>query len=144
MIRDTHASVDIPWALIGDFNAITSDCERWSSVSQGTPRGAREFADIIDDCELIDLGFIGPSFTWQRRPLKERLDRGLANLKWSLRFPDAHVTHLNPLKSDQPPLLLSLEVVPGLNRHRRPFPMLATWMTHPGFHELVKQAWDPH
>lgn len=136
-MHEMSATMDCPWMLVGDFNAVTSDQERWGSTSLSPPRGAVEFASVIVECELIDLGFMGPCFTWQRGRLKERLDRGLANLDWRLQFPDASVTHLNPLKSDHSPLLVSLTEPLGINRHRRPFRMLAAWLTHPEFKEVV-------
>ncbi|KAH1108511.1 hypothetical protein J1N35_012279 [Gossypium stocksii] len=54
-----------------------------------------------------DLGFCGPSFTWQRGATSVRLDRALANDEWMLTFPQCLVHHLIRIKSNHRPLLLS-------------------------------------
>lgn len=50
------------------------------------------FTAAIEDCQLLDLGFKGNMFTWERsrgsqRWVQERLDRGLANKQWTEMFP---------------------------------------------------------
>ncbi|KAA3477604.1 reverse transcriptase [Gossypium australe] len=64
----------------GDFNEILYSFEK----SGGQPRKERRmaaFCEVLDDCQLMDLGFQGTWFTWERGNLpetniKERLDRG--------------------------------------------------------------------
>lgn len=49
------------------------------------------FCDVIDECGFFDLGYVGSLFTWKkyyadRHLVWERLDPGLANYKWLLKF----------------------------------------------------------
>ena len=56
------------------------------------------FRDVIDKCNFMDLGYVGPKFTWSKHftngnSIWERLDRGLATNKWFLKFPGSKVYH---------------------------------------------------
>lgn len=47
---------------------------------------------------FVDLGFVGSRFTWSNRRsgmanIRERIDRGIANLQWRVTFPDARIQH---------------------------------------------------
>ncbi|KAK9991263.1 hypothetical protein SO802_026248 [Lithocarpus litseifolius] len=47
---------DLPWALMGDFNEVLSDEEKYG----GNPicqRWARAIKERVDDCHMMDLGF---------------------------------------------------------------------------------------
>jgi hypothetical protein len=59
----------------------------------------REFRNCLNACNMIDLGFSGPKYTWSNchdmnSLIMERLDRVLANPDWRILFPEASVTHL--------------------------------------------------
>lgn len=54
------------------------------------------FVEAVNDCGLIDLGFVGENFTWEKLSgnynwIQERLDMGLANQEWRNVFPLAEV-----------------------------------------------------
>lgn len=79
--------------------------------------------DIINHCQLIDLGFKGSKYTWLNKSYKqkhalifERLDRFLANDDWIHLYLDAQVTHLPRTHSDHCPLLLSQTKEPKKSR----------------------------
>ncbi|XP_025635616.1 uncharacterized protein [Arachis hypogaea] len=78
---------------------------------------------------------------FRRGNLVERLDRGLSNLNWQLKFPEAYLKHLPLLKSDHSPICLKFAADPSPNRGKRPFRFLAAWLSHPNFNELVHQSW---
>ena len=68
-LRRLNSRYSMPWVYAGDFNEITCVHEKWG----GRPRPKRqkqEFRDILDECGLQDLGFVGSSFTWYRGHLK--------------------------------------------------------------------------
>ena len=73
------------------------------------------FRNCLDKCGLIDLGFHGPRFTWTYKipawqsTIKERLDRGLGNVEWTLLFPSAEIHHLPRVKSDHCPIMLNTD-----------------------------------
>jgi len=52
-----------PWLCVGDFNEITNVGEK-SSSSYRSPRQMQEFKKVLEDCQLLDLGYEGPRFTW--------------------------------------------------------------------------------
>ncbi|KAJ1414180.1 Ribonuclease H-like superfamily [Sesbania bispinosa] len=63
---------------------------------------AQKFAQVLEDCRLMDIGAIGGRFTWFRREqngrsISKRLDRVLADCDWRLRMPNAFVEGFNKL-----------------------------------------------
>jgi hypothetical protein len=67
------------------------------------------FRDVLSDCNLDDLGFLGDQFTWRRGHIRERLDRALANPMWLAMHPEAIVSHLDLMRSDHRPILLKTQ-----------------------------------
>ena len=60
----------------------------------------QNFKDVIDECSFIDLGFEGPKFTWSKHftdghSIWERLERGLVNSEFLLKYPTSKVSHLS-------------------------------------------------
>lgn len=76
---------------MGDFNEIVKGSEKFGVARR--PRWQMEnFRRTPEFCQLHDMGFSGPKFTWcnQREGLgfvKERLDRVLANSSWCELYP---------------------------------------------------------
>ncbi|KAL7246982.1 hypothetical protein ACSBR2_001986 [Camellia fascicularis] len=142
---DVAHGLPLPWLIAGDFNEISSNSEKQGGAPS-TQRRLSRFVQVIDECNLTDLGFSGPKFTWTNSchglaNIKERLDRALCNDPWHTFFPEAWVQHLPKINSDHCPLLISLiGFVPHLLR--RPFRMEAAWLTHPTFETLVQQSWN--
>lgn len=103
------------------------------------------FRENLDDCNLLDLGFSRPRFTWSnlRQPkdrIMERLDRCLAKLDWTYMFSNAQVTHLTRTHSDHSPITLSLfPITPtppsGL------FKLETMWLTNLYFDLIVHKSW---
>ena len=78
-LRDLSSS---PWLCAGDFNEVTSFSEKKGGRAKSL-RELRLFSDTLEDCDLVDLGFVGPPFTWRngqeaRRHVQEHLDRAVA------------------------------------------------------------------
>lgn len=72
------ASVDRAWLLTGDFNAFFFTHEK----ARGSLKGSRPctfFQEFVNDYQLLDLGFLGPRFTWKRGVVSERLDKAICN-----------------------------------------------------------------
>ncbi|KAI9081684.1 hypothetical protein K1719_036338, partial [Acacia pycnantha] len=85
------SSMSGSWVLAGDFNDILSADERTGGVGVNFSR-IDLFQNRILSCDLSDLGFHGPKFTW-RGPqsfncsrLYERLDRALGNTNFLSEF----------------------------------------------------------
>ncbi|XP_031131984.1 uncharacterized protein LOC116033375 [Ipomoea triloba] len=92
------------WLLSGDFNSVVDSSEVSNHEYLSTTRCA-DFNEWIFKEGLIDLGYIGSKYTWSRGQDSNtfrgaRLDRGLSNADWKLRFSDAYVEHLPMIASD--------------------------------------------
>uniref|UniRef100_A0A2N9H5A8 CCHC-type domain-containing protein n=1 Tax=Fagus sylvatica TaxID=28930 RepID=A0A2N9H5A8_FAGSY len=141
VIADLH---NLPWVMLGDFNNILSCDEKWGGNRPSNSRMS-EFKNCLNACNMIDLGFSGPKFTWSNchdvsSLIMERLDRALANPDWRILFPEAIVTHLTKTHSDHCPFLLTLcPIIPHVLP--RPFRFENIWLSHSDFLSIVDQAW---
>ncbi|KAL4311976.1 hypothetical protein GQ457_01G025270 [Hibiscus cannabinus] len=131
---------DIPWALGGDLNVIGNSTERRGGSGRNS-RGCPIFADFMFKSGLMDMGFSGPEFTWNRGDLYQRLDRFICNSTWYSIFPASEVHHLQRIGSDHCPILLDTG---NSNRMStmRPYRFLAAWNDHPSFNELLESSWS--
>ncbi|KAA3473212.1 LINE-1 reverse transcriptase isogeny [Gossypium australe] len=84
--------------IMGDFNVILSPEDKKSIYAIG--KRCNIFGNFVDSCNLEDLGFIGPSFTWQKVCTIERLDRALDNDSWISAFPQCIISHLSWIKPE--------------------------------------------
>uniref|UniRef100_A0A2N9HWM2 CCHC-type domain-containing protein n=1 Tax=Fagus sylvatica TaxID=28930 RepID=A0A2N9HWM2_FAGSY len=105
------ATHSLPWLVAGDFNEILSSNEKFSATP-ASQRRMSAFRDCLNMCNLLDLGFNGPRFTWtNKRPsglVMEKLDRVLCNPTWKHLFEEASVLHLLRASSDHNPILVDL------------------------------------
>ena len=106
----------------------------------------QRFKECLDSCNMIDLGFHGPKFTWTNKRelthlIQIRLDRCFANQSWQTCYPEASVQHLSRLHSDHCPVLLSLQR-PTPRIRVRPFSFQPMWLSHPDFSRVVEDAWS--
>jgi exonuclease III len=135
----------LPWVMLEDFNDILLREEKWGGNRPSNSR-IREFRNCLNVCNMIDLGFSGPKYTWSNchdmnSLIMERLDRVLANSDWRLLFPEASVTHLTRIHSDHCPVLLTLcPNIPCILP--RPFRFESIWFSHVDFMSVVEKAWD--
>ncbi|KAJ6996266.1 hypothetical protein NC653_013003 [Populus alba x Populus x berolinensis] len=106
---------------------------------------ASKFLHLMATCNLVDLGYQGPGFTWHchihgGRYLAKSLDRALSNLEWHITFPEAFVENLCLLYSDHNPIILRFS-----RKQARagggPFKFEEAWTPHPSYQELVSNAW---
>lgn len=108
-----------PWLCIGDFNEVVSLSEKWGGGGRQNNQ-MRNFQSVLNDCELSDLGFRGPKYTWSNcwegfEFIKERLDRGVANSAWCDLFPAVEVWVESSTNSDHAVLTLCLK---GMQQQR--------------------------
>lgn len=138
-LNSVAASFAGAWLCPGDFNRIVSQDEKPGGrpFNSSSPPG---LAQLIQSHSLIDLGFADNKFTWSNKRenkanIKERLDRGIANIQWRELFPRATFLHLPAVSSDHNPLLLNTD---GEN-NRKPclFHFKAMWTSDPSCRVLV-------
>lgn len=137
-----------PWLCVGDFNEIL-----WYAEKRGghmrTNANMVLFRDTLHSCNLIDLGFEGPPFTWSNgrqggELIRERLDRAVATPDWRNRFPKCLIRHLQRYKSDHSPLLMNFEemMIDNTITTPRDFRMEHMWLHHPKFKEIMTTTWN--
>lgn len=108
LLRHIFSLVPIPWVCMGDFNEITMASEKFGTIRWQMDN----FNSTLEDCHLLDLGFIGPKFTWCSKRegadfVKERLDKVVANHEWCRMNSVFQVEVLAARSSDHAPLLFS-------------------------------------
>lgn len=55
----------LPWCVIGDFNDIVDVGEKKGGSRH--PRFLMDgFQKAIDDCDFVNLGFVGEAYTWEK------------------------------------------------------------------------------
>ncbi|KAL5573135.1 hypothetical protein UlMin_022732 [Ulmus minor] len=111
----------------------------------------RNFKDAMEYCNLADLGFQGPKFTWCRGNnnanfIQERLDRMLGNSGWSDMFPNCIVHHLRLWGSDHRPLLIEVlkdGKVSSLGKSLRKgrFHFEEAWADEPECRDTILKHW---
>jgi hypothetical protein len=136
-----------PWLLGGDLNEVSNDRE----LSHGRTREPylfESFRHLLEDCELVDLGFVGAEFTWRRSSqpdsIEERLDRCLATPDWGALYPKTKVHHLEYWNSDHRPLLLltnGRREKRGRTRGKRFF-FKEAWCDEEECGEHIRGAWE--
>ena len=63
LLRHLGSFMPNAWLSMGDYNEILEDREKVGGRRR--PRGQMEaFQYAIEDCQLADLGFVGPHYTW--------------------------------------------------------------------------------
>ncbi|XP_052478001.1 uncharacterized protein LOC128033827 [Gossypium raimondii] len=109
-------------------------------------KGMEAFRDVLGECQLIDVGYTGVWYTWERGNLpstniRERLDRGVANEKWMESFSCRNVHHLTSSLSDHCPLLVSTTNGGRLKRTPR-FKFEAWWTAEESIEEEIRKSWE--
>nr|GEY88882.1 putative RNA-directed DNA polymerase, eukaryota, reverse transcriptase zinc-binding domain protein [Tanacetum cinerariifolium] len=124
--------------IMGDFNVVRKECERFGSVF--CERQATSFNDFIVDNSLIDIPLGGYSFTWTNKwgTKMSKLDRFLVSDNFLEVFP--HVTGLILEKGipDHRPILFKESCV---DYGPTPFRFFNSWLETDGFRDLVVSTW---
>ncbi|XP_070041197.1 uncharacterized protein [Nicotiana tomentosiformis] len=104
-----------------------------------------DFINCMDNCEVTDLGFVGPRFTWcnnqkPRKKIWKRLDRVFINDQWTQLFQNNIVMHLVRKGYDHIPLLITYQK----DQHAgiKYFRFLDFWTDQPTFMQFVEEAWN--
>ncbi|KAL6659989.1 hypothetical protein ACP70R_002111 [Stipagrostis hirtigluma subsp. patula] len=148
LIRFIRAQWDGPWICAGDFNEALSSDEHLGKTERGEAQ-MKLFRDCLEDCELVDLGFTGPKFTWNNKQIgndnvKVRLDRAVANGKFLQIFDDCYVENVAAFSSDHYAILISVKREEATNRNRSAgqiFRYEAMWARAEDYKDVVEQSW---
>lgn len=124
--------VNLPWMITGDSNEVADTQEKRGRRPTNRTRCNR-FVEMINNCQLMDLGFEGSRFTWQNSrsglaTIRERLDRSMANNEWRT-IPHTH--------SDHHPILTCCDgIITPLLTNRFRFEL--AWTTHPNCEDIIR------
>ncbi|KAA3483894.1 reverse transcriptase [Gossypium australe] len=111
LLKSLRRNEELPWLVCGDFNEIMYGFQK----KGGIPREERRmeaFRNALEDYRLMNVGYSGNWFNWEKRNLpktniRECLDRGVANVNYMSMFPEATIQHLVHSTSDHCPLLIT-------------------------------------
>ncbi|KAL7174503.1 hypothetical protein ACSBR2_033704 [Camellia fascicularis] len=148
-------NIHAPWMVAGDFNDYSSSADKRSLLShQGqtssqSQRRSQKFTDRVNNCNLMDLGCVGPRLTWTNNRkgwanTMVRLDRALCNTEWRTLFPEGYVRSLPRTYSDHSPLIVHTQGTNSSHPSSKSFKFQAAWITHEGFQAIVENCWPTH
>ncbi|KAJ0963753.1 hypothetical protein J5N97_028875 [Dioscorea zingiberensis] len=138
-------TLDLPWCLMGDFNAILSPDELRGGLFDYYSAKTKLFSEFVTVNQLFDLGFIGTPFTWCNNQLGlarrwVRLDRVLANSSWFTNFDSYFNKHLLRTASDHFPMILTAKYFS--HQKHRVFRFDNYWLGYDKCHLNVGKAWN--
>ncbi|XP_027166343.1 uncharacterized protein LOC113766338 [Coffea eugenioides] len=131
------------WLLVGDFNDLQSNGEKWGGRVRAES-SFKDFNSFIGDNGLLDIGYKGLPWTWSNYwegegVLKERLDRGLCSAEWLQWFDRVMCTHIENDASDH--AILMVDTNPEPTRKKRRFYFDQRWTKNPEMKEVIQGAW---
>ncbi|GKV43150.1 hypothetical protein SLEP1_g50482, partial [Rubroshorea leprosula] len=144
LLQDLATKSELPWLIGGDFNDLLQPDDKVG----GNPQPEWMlcgFREVVEACNLEEIPMVGGHFTWRRGGVQEKLDRGLATLRWRNLFPRAKVRLLPPLSSDHSPLWVTLDShYKRHNRRKKRFRFEDMWLRDPGCNETnqLKQCME--
>ena len=134
-----------PWIIQGDFNVALSTQEHSRYTDARMDMSAiKDIQDAVQQCDMVDLAQVGPSFTWtncqDENPISKKLDRVMINSYWIAHFPQSYATFESGGVSDHLRMHIQLRDVPQGNM--KPFKFFNHLTGHPRFLEVVARVWN--
>ena len=62
LLRNLHQKYSLPWLCVDDFNEILLLHEKLGGALR-SETAMREFREVVDDCEFMDLGYVGKKYS---------------------------------------------------------------------------------
>lgn len=136
-------STNVSWFCAGDFKETVKQDEKLGGALHNHHQ-MQLFREVIEECGFMDLGFVGPRFTWSKHfedghSIWERLDRALATNSWFLKLPGSRVQHLHCDSSNHNPLLINLSGLDPLPR-KKTFRFEEMWLSDPRYSKTVEAS----
>nr|XP_023928564.1 uncharacterized protein LOC112039890 [Quercus suber] len=139
--QEIHAIIKV---IAGDFNEPFLGEDKFGGRAVSV-NNSLLFKECLDRCNMVDLGFAGPRFTWTNKRevsalIQERIDRFFVNPEWWHLFPEAHVTHLTRCHSNHCPDLLESTLRKAVHLSC-PFKFQSFWLSDISVPGIVALAW---
>jgi hypothetical protein len=148
VLKFIKSSSPLPWMCIGDFNEVLHQHEHMG-VAERSLGQIEGFRKALDVCELAYLGYVGNSWTYEKRVAggslcRVRLDRAVASAPWSTRFPMAIVSHLTGVNLDHFPIFLRWRESARQRRstESKIFRYELMWEKHADFKPFLSNTWE--
>lgn len=121
------------WILQVDFNVTKSAMEHSRFLDSARENLAiREFQDIRS-CNLIDISYTGPKFTWisnrDASPISKKFDRIMGNNSWISSFCQSHTVFERGGVSDHSRMITTLHA--STPENQKPFKFFIHVVKHP-------------
>lgn len=141
-VRIIANSSDLLWLCLGDFNEVLRQ-NKHEGIGERSNAQIQGFRDIIDTCMLLDIGFTGQFWTYEKRVRggsypRVRLDRALGSADWCSKFPLASVSHETAACSDHRPIFLSLDGGVASDTVKKRFMHETMWESHEQWREEIE------
>lgn len=79
-------------------------------------------ASSVVSYNMVDMGFMGPRFTWRCGRIYEKLDKATCNVKAKMKYENAVMYQLSRVWSNHWPILVSLgDTVMRMQPNPKPF-----------------------
>lgn len=133
------------WMIMGDFNEIFDGAEssRVDNMSR-IPGGMRDFQSVVLQCQLTDMAYQGPQFTWSNKReegiICKKLDRVLLNEEGLQRFSNAYAVFEAGGCSDH--LRCKVQLFPPREKIKRPFKYVSVIGSLPDYLPMLQRYWD--
>lgn len=141
---DFSFDINKPWLVLGNFNDVLNQSEKFGGRKISNSR-TRLYVDAMNNCKLMDIGFVGPKFTWTNKrnhnTIYEKHDRGWANVEWLNAFCEYSLWHLPRITSDHYPILIKL-VNPKRVEGLKTFCFEPMWILDDRYKNVVRDAWS--
>ena len=127
--------------ICGDFKLVRQQTDRSSGIIDSHITFL--FNDWVNRWGLLEIPISNKTFTWfnnQSNPIFAVLDRFFTSVDWDNHFPLSSLISLPRVGSDHTPLVLDTGARAPTNP--KPFRFEKWWLSQPGFHQVVTEAWN--
>ncbi|KAK2665589.1 hypothetical protein Ddye_004163 [Dipteronia dyeriana] len=127
LLRRLKDMENLSWLCLGDYIELLVGPSKKCSTHPHPRFLMNNFWNALDDCELIDIGFSRPCFTWSNKRdvgvVQQSLDRNVCSLDWKILFPGSRVIGIKK------------------NGIRKRFFFEACWADNEKFKKIIADSW---
>ena len=133
------------WMIMGDFNEILDGVESSRFINTWSiPRGMKDFQSMVLQCQLTDMAYQGPLYTWCNKRedgiICKKLDRVLLNEEALSRFSNAYSVFEPGGCSDH--MRCKVQLFPLTEKIKGAFKYISAIGNLPSFLPMVQNYWS--